>query len=1537
MRIIELIKQIKNQGINIKLDSNENLVIHGKNISSELMQILKIRKDEIISLLKGSSEARQLLPKLEKCYEMKDKFSITNSQMRLWIASERSNEPSLYVIRAAFELKGSIDEEKLIASIDKVLKKHRILNSYFEESSGEVYQCLRTSLKISEYFQRINCNKENLDYQIQEYIDKPLRLDGVLFHVALLSVSTTHHILILKVHHLISDGFSMSIIFNEISDYYNSSNIDNTNSNFLDYLDYSNWEKTPIVKEYFNKNVKVWTKHLQDTTELDFPKTTIAAESGKLYGDSHSFMVNQDISDSIRKRACEMGVTPYVIYLSAFYIMISLICRSKEVALGIPSANRFIEEANYIVGLFVNTIPFKVTLVNECVENIITKVNNIFNEMHKYHSVPYNLIYSELSSKNKKANFLKAIFNYVEQQNESLILHDINVKPLPTKTKFSPNLINFSIKTNNQQTTGIVDYDKGYFTSGSIEKFCQLYDSILKLIIEKSSVKLDDIAILNEKENNFITNNFNNTEKNFSNILVPDLIINIFTRDSQNIAILADDRKVTYSQLKTNSSKIASYLQSRGIKNNDLVVVILDRSVNRVAALTGILLSGAAYVPIESSIPSNRLLDILEDAKPKIIITQSGLSHSLENTGSEIVLLEDILLSDSAPFSKVSYQPDDLAYVIYTSGSTGKPKGVLIQHKGLCNRLLWMQDIFNITQSDRIMQKTPYSFDVSVWEFFWPLITGSTIVVIKENGHKDPEYIAEQINRHSVSVIHFVPSMLSVFLKLVKIDKFPSLKKIICSGEALQRRDVNYVLSKSNIELFNLYGPTEASIDVTFHQCYLSSDDMPVAIGKPISNMKTYILDNNLNPVPIGFTGELHLSGIGLAVGYLNRPELTLEKFIDNPYASINSNYSKLYKTGDLVKYDKEGNIYYLGRTDNQIKLRGLRIELGEIETVLASFPGIQQTLLIVSQIKGNQHLVAYYSAKNKFNNNEIREFLSTKLPEYMLPTYFVYLPFFPINKNGKTDRNEIIKLPIEIENQEQIHQTPRNKLEVQIHEIWCEVLGLDKISIYDDFFHLGGDSISLMNVLARLRVNKIYISLKHSFSKATIESMASYSIENQSPNMIARSGQTQKLTPIQIRFFNSEYKNVNYYNQLFRLKVNKTINIDKLHQAIDYLIKYHDVFSLKFIKDENNCWYSEYNNDNSYLFKSHDLTSLPAAEQKSKLLFYGNFYNSSLDISKGPLINFIHFKLSENDERILIVSHHLIIDGVSWRILVEDLSKIYSDLFEGCAPSIEFEKSCSYQHWGNEISQIKISPESQLYWQTFKNKEVDIITPDHYLGENNYATNTQFKIYLDKITTDKLLTHCVKKNNVQINALLLAPLLKTFKDIMNLYNLQIDLESHGRNALNELDVTRTFGWFTDIYPIIIDNNTSSFAALLKHCNSYLEDASKYGPDYQLLHFRDMKHKTMRINKSCISFNYLGQFSNKIFSNTIFSMGDEYYGFPIDSDNIRSHKINIVIVVIDGKLRIDWNFSTNLFTQLTIEKLAKSYKENLLILCKEGD
>jgi amino acid adenylation domain-containing protein/FkbH-like protein len=897
-------------------------------------------------------------------------------------------------------------------------------------------------------------------------------------------------------------------------------------------------------------------------------------------------------------------------------------------------------------------------------------------------------------------------------------------------------------------------------------------------------------------------------------------------RTPNAVAVVFEDQQITYRELNHRANQLARYLKSLGVKTESFVAICMERSLEMVVAIYGTMKAGAAYVPIDPTYPQDRLEFMLQDANAPVLLTQEKLRAKLPAHQARVVCLDSewpVISRESTTTPKSDVTAKNLAYMIYTSGSTGKPKGAMNMHRGICNRLLWMQDAYQLKSDDRVMQKTPFSFDVSVWEFFWPLLTGARLIVARPEGHRDSAYLAGLINAQQITTLHFVPSMLQVFLRQPGVEDCRSLRRVICSGEALPYElQQTFFKRLPFVELHNLYGPTEAAVDVTFWQCRPDSKLQIVPIGRPIANIQMYILDPQLQPVPIGEPGELHIGGVGLARGYHNRPDLTAERFIRNPFGT--DRRARLYKTGDLARYLPDGNIEYLGRLDHQVKIRGFRIELGEIEALLAQHPGVRETVVIAREdAPGDKRLVAYLVPKNGSvpTISELRAHLKQKLPEYMVPAAFVSLKGMPLSPNGKVDRKA---LPAPDQNRPELEEAfvaPQTETEKILAEIWSEVLEVKQIGIHDNFFELGGDSIRAIQLLARAQQKGLLITLEQLFEQQTIHKVieklsqdhTTISVERTEPFALIGEEDRRRLpagledaypmTKLQVgMFYHNSLNPVSaVFHDIFSFRIQFPFVREKLETAINQFAARHPIMRTSF--DVAN--FSEplqlVHESACMPFTVADLRDLTADDQiKSLTAWIEAEKRRPFDQAQAPLVRTRAHLHSEEEFQLIVSFHHAALDGWSLAAMLTEILQDYSALIKGTGEAVPPPKVPYREYVALERKAEQSESDKRFWAEKLADPDVQVLPrwPKSYrAGGTEQMRGPEIQVQRDVFEGLKKLAQTA---GVPLKSVLMAAHYRVMSFLHGKSDVISGLITNGRPE--EIDAERMIGLFLNTVPL---------------------------------------------------------------------------------------------------------------------------------------
>ncbi|NRS16242.1 amino acid adenylation domain-containing protein [Brevibacillus sp. HB1.4B] len=905
------------------------------------------------------------------------------AQQRLWFLDQLVPNSPAYNVVAAFHLSGELHTNIMEQCVNEIVERHEALRTTFQVANGEPYQLIAPALQIpfpivdltghheaqrEDEFRRLAKEESMYVFDLTK---------GPLLRVTLFRLGEDLNILLLNVHHIIIDGWSVGVFFREMVLLYQAYLADKPSplpELPIQYADFSSWQREWLQGEVLEKQLSYWRETLgKESSALELPVDRTRPPIQTFQGGSLKLQIPSSLSHAMKALSEQENATLYMVLITALKILLHRYSGQNDIRVGVPVANRNRVEMENLVGFFVNTLVLKTDVSgNQSFRELLSRVRETANSAYRHQDVPFERLVDELQpERNMSQNPLFEV---------CFVLQNF---PMPKKSDMSAlgfSLVKFEEFRNNTSKFDLwiqvvekgdildldVEFNSDIFNESTISRLLESFTIVLAGIVANPNQPISDLPILTTAEEQKLLVEWNDTKTYYpqQDRCLHEMIEAQAAKTPDAPAVIFEEKQLTYRELDQRANQLANHLVKQGVSAETLVGIYMERSFEMIIGLLGILKAGGAYVPLDPSYPQDRVAFMITDANPSFLLTAEELKNTLPEYGGQLICLDSdwetiSMESHMAPASGVN--SDNLAYMIYTSGSTGKPKGAMNAHRGIVNRLLWMQEQYQLNETDRVMQKTPFSFDVSVWEFFWPLMTGACMVVARPEGHKDTTYLARLIKKEKITTMHFVPSMLQVFLEETEISGCDTLRQVICSGEALSYATQERFFECLDAELHNLYGPTEAAIDVTYWACQKGSKLRSVPIGRPVANTQIYLLDEHLNPVPVGVAGELHIGGVQLARGYYNRPELTEEKFIPDPFSKKEG--ARLYKTGDLARYMPDGTIEYLGRIDFMVKLRGFRIELGEIEAVLDEHPHVQKAAVIVhesEQRPGHKQLISY-------------------------------------------------------------------------------------------------------------------------------------------------------------------------------------------------------------------------------------------------------------------------------------------------------------------------------------------------------------------------------------------------------------------------------------------------------------------------------------------------------------------------------------------------------------------------------------------------
>lgn len=1030
---------------------------------------------------------------------------LTVAQEQLWFLDQLRPGTATYNIAEILRLRGPLDVAVLERSLTELVARHEALRTTFAADANEPFQVIHPPAPVRVPVVNLEAVPESARLHEASRVThaeawRPFALStGPLIRFQLLRFAADDHVLGLYLHHSIADAWSIGVLTEELGELYRAG-VQHRPAVLpalpVQYADFAQWQRTWLTSAECQRQLTFWKERLAGAPELLTLPTDRPRPATQSYrGGYETLVVPRALADEFQAVGRREGATLFMTLLAVFDVLLWRYTGQEDLVVGSPVAGRSRVEIENLIGFFVNMVVLRTDVSGApTFRELVGRVRETTLSAFTHQDAPFEKLVETLRpvrSPSQNPLFQVAVV-LQNAPGTDLVLAGLELSRLPV----TPDTAKFDLTLFATEKAGGLhlglEYSSDLFDVATMRRMLGHLQQLMQGVVANPGCRIGELPLLTETERQQLLVEWNDaSQRDYPSA---DCLHELFEaqveRTPAGVAVMDGSRRLTYRELNQRANQVAAQLRRAGVGPEILVGVCLERSVEMVVALLAVLKAGGAYVPLDPEYPLDRLAFMLKDTRAPVVITTSNLRQKLPPSSANILCLDELNAGPAIENSGRSAQPTNLAYVIYTSGSTGKPKGAMNEHRGIVNRLLWMQEQYQLTPADVVLQKTPYSFDVSVWEFFWPLLTGAQLVMAKPGGHKDPRYLIELINACGVTTLHFVPPMLRTFLAEPGVETCRSLRQVICSGEALPFDLQELIFEKLPAALHNLYGPTEAAVDVTHWTCRRDGALRIVPIGKPVANTQTYILDARLQPVPIGVPGELHLGGVQVGRGYLQRPELTAEKFIADPFRPG----GRLYKTGDLCRYLADGNIEYLGRLDSQVKIRGFRIELGEIEAVLGEHPAVGETAVLArDSAHGEKQLVAYLVATGAAPTvAELRDHLKKQVPDYMVPAAFVVLPKMPVTANGKIDRRALPAPELLRPDLTATYVAPRNETETGLAAIWAEVLKVERVGVQDNFFELGGHSLLVLRVASRIRQQfGIEVPLAVVFETPTIAALA--------------------------------------------------------------------------------------------------------------------------------------------------------------------------------------------------------------------------------------------------------------------------------------------------------------------------------------------------------------------------------------------------------------------------------------------------------------
>jgi len=1043
-------------------------------------------------------------------------FPTSYAQRRMWFMDQFEPGSPYYNIPMAMRLKGKFDYEIFERTINEIIRRHESLRTTFASIDGNPVQVITEAFTLDMPIIDLSGIQADIKIRIKDLVReearKPFDISKLpLLRVSILRINEEDNVVLLTMHHIVSDGWSMGILANEITTLYRAFYLKQPSplpELEIQYADFSFWQQEYLQGDVLKEQLDYWKKQLNNPPILELQTDKLRPKIWTNEGASFTVIIPGELLNGIKQIGYREGATLFMTLMAAFKILLARYSGQDDITVGTPIANRTLKETEPLIGIFINTLVLRTTIKNNpTFLEFLREEKKVILDAYENQDIPFEMIVDEIQTDRELSYspLFQVMFILQNAPVKTSIVSDLDLEPINVDMGTATSDITFSISENRSGLSLSVEYNTDLFQEPTIRRLTSHYQNILQEVVNNPEVNIKTLPVMDKAEVNEVLYKWNNKKLELTpNVCIHHLVERWAETTPDSIAVVFDDNSYSYSKLNEKANQIANYLIQNGVKPDTLIAVCMDKSIDLMAAVLAVLKAGGAYLPVDPSYPQERIDYMLADSNVNFIISETVNKDILNNKDINILYLnaDETLKDYSAANPNVKIDKINLAYMIYTSGTTGKAKGTMIQHASLVNAYLaWEMDYNLLSEARNHLQMASFSFDVFSGDWTRALCSGGKLVLVKRETLLDAEALYYTMKKEEINIAEFVPAVLRNLISYL-IDKDLNLKFF---NALIAGSDIWYVKEYKEIKklcgdktrLINSFGLTEATIDTTYFEAdkLNISDERLVPIGKPFTNMPVYILDEKLNPVPIGVRGELFVGGIGVARGYFKRPDLTAEKFIPNPYP--NQPGERMYRTGDIARYLSDGNIEFLGRKDHQIKLRGQRIELGEIETAIGKFKSIKDVAVIAREDKpGEKNLVAYIvlNSDPDIDTNELRKYLLNQIPEYMIPSAFVILDELPLTPNGKVDRKSLPK-PDEKLFKEAVavdYVAPRNPVEEVIVKIWSEVLNIDVIGIYNNFFLLGGHSLLATQVISRIKKHlEVAIPLRTIFETPTVSALA--------------------------------------------------------------------------------------------------------------------------------------------------------------------------------------------------------------------------------------------------------------------------------------------------------------------------------------------------------------------------------------------------------------------------------------------------------------
>ncbi|MDO8223682.1 surfactin non-ribosomal peptide synthetase SrfAA [Bacillus cabrialesii] len=1453
-----------------------------------------------------------------------DTYPVSSPQKRMYVLQQLEEAQTSYNMPAVLRLTGELDVERLNSVMQQLMQRHEAFRTTFEIINGETVQRIWEEAECEmAYFEAAEEETERI---VSEFI-KPFKLDRLpLFRMGLIKHSDTEHVLLFDMHHIISDGGSVGVLIEELSTLYDGETLEPLH---IQYKDYAVWQQQFIQSELYKKQEEHWLKELDgELPVLTLPTDYSRPAVQTFEGDRIAFSLEAGKAAALRRLANETDSTLYMVLLASYSAFLSKLSGQHDIIVGSPVAGRSQADLSQVIGMFVNTLALRTypkgekTFADYLREVKETALSGFEAQDYPLEDLIGNLQVQRDTSRNP---LFDAVFSMQNANLKDLTMKGIQLEPHPFERKTAKFDITMTADETDGGLTFVLEYNTALFKPETIERWKQYWMQLLDAVTDNPNQPLSSLSLVTETEKQTLLDAWKGktlpvpTDKT-----VHQLFEETAQRHKDRPAVTYNGQSWTYGELNAKANRLARILIDCGISADERVGVLTKPSLEMSAAVLGVLKAGAAFVPIDPDYPDQRIDYILQDSGAKLLLKQEGISVP-DSFSGDVILLDGARTILSLPLDEndeenplTAAKAENLAYMIYTSGTTGQPKGVMVEHHALVNLCFWHHDAFNMTAEDRSAKYAGFGFDASIWEMFPTWTIGAELHVIDEAIRLDIVRLNDYFETNGVTITFLPTQLAEQFMELENT----SLRVLLTGGDKLKRA------VKQPYTLVNNYGPTENTVVAT--STVINPEEGSLSIGQAIANTRVYILGEGNQVQPEGVAGELCVAGRGLARGYLNREDETAKRFVADPFVQG----ERMYRTGDLVKW-VNGGIEYIGRIDQQVKVRGYRIELSEIEVQLAQLSDVQDAAVTAVKDKGGNTAIAAYVTPETADIEALKSALKETLPDYMIPSFWVTLNELPVTANGKVDRKALPEPDIEAGSGE--YKAPATDMEELLAGIWQDVLGIPEIGVSDNFFSLGGDSIKGIQMASRLNQHGWKLEMKDLFQHPTIGELTQYveRAEGKQADQGPVEGEVI-LTPIQRWFFEKNFTNKHHWNQSVMLHAKKGFDPERVEKTLQVLIEHHDALRMVYREEPKDV--VQYNRGLEAASAQLEIIHIEgqAKDHEDRIEREAERLQSSIDLQEGGLLKAGLFQ-AEDGDHLLLAIHHLVVDGVSWRILLEDFAAVYTQLEQDNEPVLP-QKTHSFAEYAERLQDFANSKaflKEKEYWRQLEEQTVAPKLPkDRESGDQRMKHTKTIEFSLTAEETEQLTTKVHEAYHTEMNDILLTAFGLAMKEWTGQDQVSVHLEGHGREEIIEdLTISRTVGWFTSMYPMVLDmKHADDLGYQLKQMKEDIRHVPNKGVGYGILRYLTAPEHKKELAFSIqpdVSFNYLGQFDDMSDAG-LFTRSELPSGQSLSPETEKPNALDVVGYIENGKLTMSLAYHSLEFHEKTVQTFSDSFKAHLL-------